>query len=92
MSMSYSLKISKYGQRALYTRTSRIRPFLEITRSINWKDRDLKVYVKVCYGKKLDIYDQLSVFYNDGDYDNKEEFNLAFKAFREEEAEWKTPC
>ena len=49
--------------------------------SLNWE----KVYLKVSYGKELDVFDKLTEFYNDGYYTDKKELKKAFKAFTTEE-------
>ncbi len=64
-------------------RTHKIRGFLTKIRSIKFKDEDIKVYLKVSYGKQLDKEGKYTNFYNDGTYDNHEDFWWAFNAFTE---------
>lgn len=49
--------------------------FLRFIRSLNWQELKKKCYLKVSYGKG---------FYNDGEYDNKADFDLALNAFLED--------
>ncbi len=49
--------------------------FLYKIRSLNWKELKKECYLRVSYGKG---------FYNDGEYDNKADFDLALNAFLED--------
>lgn len=79
----YDLKLFLNGKLTLNTRTHKLRRFLKVLRSIKFKEGYLKAHLKVSYGKHLDVYDKYSEFYNDGIYDTKDEFWLAFNSFTE---------
>lgn len=81
--MNYTVKIYKNDKMVQITRTHKIKRFLKNIRSLNFKDEDIKVYLKVDYGKRLDKEGKYTNFYNDGMYDNKDDFWWAFYAFTE---------
>lgn len=83
--MNFTFKIIKNGRVVQVVRTHSIRRFVNNLRTINWKDRGIKVYLRVNYGKKVDVFGKLSTFYNDGWYKTKEDLWLAFSAFKEED-------
>ncbi len=82
--MNYSIKIYKNGKLVKKYSTHKIRRFLKNIRLINFEDGHIKVYIKVDYGKHRDVYGKLTNFYNDGVYNNKEDFWWAFNAFTED--------
>lgn len=82
--MNFTVKIYKKGEMVQMIRTHKIRRFLKNIRSIKFTDEDIKVYLKVSYGKQLDKQGKYTNFYNDGVYDNKGNFWWAFNAFTEE--------
>jgi len=59
------------------------RRFFNHTRRINWKIGQIKVYLKVIYGKDKDHKGRIQTFYNDGFYTDKAEFTKALNAFFE---------
>lgn len=81
---NYTLKVLINGKVIDKVLTHSVRRFLTHLRTINWKNRGVKAYIRVSYGKKVDNYGKLSNFYNDGWYDNKKDLTLMFKAFDEE--------
>ena len=81
--MNYTVKIYRKGKMVQMIRTHKIRRFLKNIRSIKFEDEDIKVYLKVDYGKKLDWHGKHTNFLNEGTYNNKEDFWLAFNAFIE---------
>jgi hypothetical protein len=83
--MKFTIKIYKNNKLISKTRTGKKRLFLKKVRLINWKDGGIKVYLKVDYGKRLDNFGKYTSFWNDGDYDNKDDFWLALNAFLEED-------
>ena len=81
--MNYTVKVYKNNKMVQMHRTHKIRRFLKNIRLIKFEDEGLKVYIKVGYGKHLDVNGKMTHFHNDGDYDNKEDFWWAFNAFTE---------
>lgn len=79
----FDLKLFTNGKLTLSTSSHKLRRFLKILHSIKFEEGDIKAYLKVNYGKHLDVYNKYSEFYNDGLYDNEEEFWLAFNSFTE---------
>ncbi len=47
------------------------------------KNGGVRYYIKVTYGKQLDIHGKMTMFYNDGFYDTWQELRSAAKAFLE---------
>jgi len=59
-----------------------------LTQRLAWdisQNSFLKAYLKVSYGKKLDIYNKMTEFINEGYYDKKKDLRQAFRAFIQEE-------
>lgn len=81
---NYTLKLFKNGKLADRYQTHSYRLFVQRLRTINWKEKGIKVYLRVYYGKFLDNFGKLSHFWNDGDYEDKESLWLAFNAFIED--------
>lgn len=82
--MTYTIKIRNNGETEQWVRIHKIRHFLKLIRSIKWQDSSFAVYIKVNYGKYLDVHGKLVNSYNDGTYDNKTDFWLAAEAFMED--------
>lgn len=83
--MNFTFKVKKNRSTIQVVRTHSIRRFINNLRTINWKDGGTKVYLRVNYGKKVDVFGKLSTFYNDGWYENQEDLRSAFNAFKEED-------
>lgn len=83
--MKYSIKVSKAGKVVQRNTTHKIRRFLKILRLVKFGERDISVYLRVRYGDFPDVFGKIIEFYNDGQYDNKEECSQAAYAFTEEE-------
>lgn len=83
MSMNFTAKIIKNGEITQIYRTHKIRRFLKKIRSIKFEDEDIKVYLKVDYGKHIDVYGKRTNFCNEGIYENADDFWWAFHAFTE---------
>lgn len=82
--MKYLIKVYKKGKMAQMSRTKKIRKFLKNARLINFKNNEIKAYLKVDYGRYLDVYGKMINFDNEGTYDNKEDFLWAVDTFTEE--------
>jgi len=80
---NYIIKVF-YGAKVERHESSKLRRFLYYTRLIPWQIKDLKVYLKVIYGKQEDWSGKLVTFYNDGIFKNKKDFKLALNEFLEE--------
>jgi hypothetical protein len=83
--MKFTIKIYKNDKLISKTRTGKKRLFLKKIRSINWKDRGIKVYLKVSYGKKFDKFGKYTEFWNDGDYTDKDSLLGDFYIFTEDD-------
>lgn len=79
--MNFTFISFRNNQTIQSIRTHKIRLFLQKARLINWLELNLVVYLKVSYGMYKDNFGNISIFYNDGIYKNKNDFWLAFKAF-----------
>jgi len=82
--MQFTLKKYENSKMTYKVRTHKLRRFLRIIRSIKWQNSSFSAYLKVDYGRFTDNFGKLTNFYNDGEYDNKEDFWMAFNAFMEE--------
>lgn len=82
--MNYSAKTVKQGKTTSRCSTHSIRRFKKYLGTINWKKNDL-VYLRVNYGFRLDNFGNMSNFINEGEYNNPEDFWLAFNAFMEKD-------
>jgi hypothetical protein len=83
MTMNYTVKIYKNEQKVQMIRTHKIRVFLKKIRFLKFTDEGINVYLKVSYGKQFDKEGKYTDFYNDGLYDNPDDFWWAFNAFIE---------
>jgi len=55
--------------------------FYKKARKINWKNKPLKLYLRVSYGKQKTFSGRYEVFHNSGVYETSRDFWLALKAF-----------
>lgn len=83
--MNFTYKLIKNSKEVERLRTHSKRLFLSRLRTIKWTTHLLRVYLRVSYGKRIDVFGKLVTFYNDGVYENKKDLWLAFNAFTEEE-------
>lgn len=86
--MWYTLRTTENGKVVINVRTKKKRKFLKKIRTINWRNKAIKIYLKVTYGKHINNNGKRVMFYNDGFYYNKEkedkkDFFVAVKAFTE---------
>lgn len=82
--MNFTLKVIKNGKSIEQVRTHSLRRFLHHLRTINWENKDVKVYLRVSYRKHIDVFGKRSLFYNDGWYETKEDLWSVSNAFKEE--------
>lgn len=83
--LNFTLKIIENGKVVSKHQTHSKRRFLNHARSIKWQNHHLKMYLRVHYGKRLSNYRKIESFWNDGYYDNKEDFWIAVNAFTEDD-------
>lgn len=81
--MNFSYKVIGNGKQVEICHSHSKRHFCTRLALINWHLNHLKVYLRVSYGKRMDNFGKLVTFYNDGWYENKKDFWLAFDAFTE---------
>lgn len=72
--MNYTLKVTHNNKKVVHLVTTKKKRFLCQTGTINWRKRNLEVYIKVYYNKGE---------WNEGIYTTRKEFDLALKAFLE---------
>lgn len=82
--MNFTLKIFKNNRTIQRVQTHSIRRFHNRLRTINWKERGLKVYLRVSYGRHKDVFGKKITFYNEGFYENKDDLWNTLEAFRSE--------
>lgn len=81
--LNFTFKVVKDGKIIDRCQTHSKRRFYNKLRTINWQNKPSNVYLRVSYGKKLTNYNRLENFYNDGEYQTKQELLEAFTAFTE---------
>jgi hypothetical protein len=90
LNKNYTVKAYKNGKEVYRLVTHRKRLFLRETRLIRW--RELKknggqgktgVYLKIYYGRFMDMQGKMSRFCNEGFYKTRKSFWLALRAFDE---------
>jgi len=80
---NFTLKI--FGSQGVQRyETASLRRFHNHTGRIIWQNGVKKVYVRVSYGKFIDQSGKMTTFFNDGEYDNQQDFELVVRAFLEE--------
>jgi len=82
--LNLSFKVTKDGKVIDRYSTRSKRRFLNRVRTINWRDKPLKVYLRINYGKHLSNVGKIENFWNDGEYETKKDFWLALRAFLED--------
>jgi hypothetical protein len=82
--INYFYKVKSQGQEVDRCKTHSKRRFLNKTRLINWKIYTIKVYLKVSYGKGLNVFNKLVNFSNEGVYENRADFEEALAVFTED--------
>lgn len=81
--MTFTIKIYQNSKIIKKVLTHKRNRFWRITRTINWENSMFTVYVAINYEKFLDNHGKYTMFYNDGEYTNREDFLLAINAFLE---------
>lgn len=84
---NYTFVVKKNGRKVQRLQTHEYRRFYKELRQIIWEKGQIKVYLRVNYGKHKDNFGKMSEFYNDGWYETKEDLWLALKNFKDEEVE-----
>ncbi len=82
--LNFTFKIVKDGKTIDKCQTHSRRRFNNRIRTINWQDRPLKGYLRVSYGKRECNLGCVCNFYNDGEYETKEDLLFALSAFTED--------
>ena len=81
--MNFTFKVIKNNKVIQKCQTHSKRRFLNHLRTVNLENRGTKVYLRVSYGKHIDVFGKKTTFYNDGWYEREEDLWLAFDAFEE---------
>ena len=81
--LNFTLKVLKRGKIAQRYESSHLRRFCAVVKALSFKKHDIKVHLRVSYGRHLDNFGKMVEFWNDGVYDTRKDFLLAFNAFRE---------
>lgn len=79
-----SFCVRKNGKEIDTCHTRSKRRFYNRIGTINWHDGGIKVYLRINYGKIFTNTGKKENFWNDGEYENENDFNLALKAFLED--------
>jgi hypothetical protein len=80
---NYSFRVIKNGKTIQKFRTSSKQRFYNRARKIKWKNKPLKVHLRVGYGRDKTSSGRYEIFYNYGVYKTSKDFWLALKAFSE---------
>lgn len=78
------MKVIENGKVVQRLQTHSKRRFYNKIRTIKWKNNHVSVYLRINYGKHLSNRGKLESFWNDGEYDNREDLMLAVNAFLED--------
>lgn len=81
--LNFTFKVVEDSKTIDKCQTHSKRRFYNKIGTINWQNKPSKVYLRVSYGKRLSNYNRLENFYNDGEYQTKQELLEAFTAFTE---------
>lgn len=81
---NFTFRVIKNGKTTVTCQTHSKRRFYNRIRTINWRNRPLKVYLRIYYGKYLSNLGKIEPFWNDGYYESKKDFMLALNAFMED--------
>lgn len=79
INMKVLLKLVMINGKVKRYKTGTSKRFLKKLNTLDWK----KCYIKVVYGKDLDVFGKKTLFYNAGEYTDKAEAVKAFIAFVE---------
>lgn len=79
--LNYTFLVVKDGKTIDRCQTHSKRRFSNKLGTINWQNSLLKVYLRVSYGKQECNVGCVCNFYNDGEYETKQELFEAFAAF-----------
>ena len=83
--LNFAFHVTKNSKVIDKYRTHSKRRFLKRIGTINWKEGVEKVYLRVSYGKGLNAFGKVTTFYNDGEYNTREDLLSALTAFTERE-------
>lgn len=83
--MKFIVKVYKDGQLVQKALRHKKTPFVHILRKYLLAENNISVYLRIEYGKELDVFGRLTQFYNDGEYSAEPDLWQAFCAFVEEE-------
>jgi len=81
--LNFTFKVIKDSQVIQRCQTYKKRKFLRELGTIDWKNKPLKVHLRVHYGRGKNAEGKMVSFYNDGEYKTKWELMIAFRAFTE---------
>ncbi|MDO8570003.1 MAG: hypothetical protein Q7R97_00260 [Candidatus Daviesbacteria bacterium] len=81
--LNFTFKVVKNGKIIDRCQTHSKRRFYNKLRTINWQNKPLKVYLRISYGKRECNLGCLCSFYNDGEYETKQDLMKALEAFTE---------
>lgn len=81
--LNYAFRVIKAGKTIDRCQTHSKRRFSNKLGTINWQNNPLKVYLRVSYGKQECNLGCICNFYNNGEYETKQDLLEAFKAFTE---------
>jgi len=81
--LNFTFRVIKNGKTVERYETHSKRRFYNKIRTINWGNGVEKVYLRVSYGKGIDNFGKMTNFYNDGEYENKDDLLWALSAFTE---------
>lgn len=81
--LNYTFRVIKDDKTIDRCQTHSKRRFSNKLATINWQNSPLKVYLRISYGRKECNRGCICSFYNDGEYETKQELLEAFTVFTE---------
>lgn len=81
--LNFTFRVTKNGNTIQRCQTHSRRRFANRIGTINWQNRPSSVYLRVSYGRNQCNLGCFCNFYNDGNYETKQDLLLALTAFTE---------
>lgn len=79
----YYFRVTRNAQVIHSGYMSKLGRFSRIVQAEQFQEAGIEVYIRVSYGKSLDIWGEMTDFINEGFYSNKHDLVLAYRAFLE---------
>jgi hypothetical protein len=82
--LNFTFRVVKNGRVVDRCQTHSKRRFYNRIGTLKWQNKPSFVYLRVSYGKNIDAFGKMVNFYNDGEYDNKNDLLSVLDIFSQE--------